>query len=137
MEDFNLEIFAKNLFYFRKNRKLTQDELADKIGEKRGIITNYERGKNIPPLPIIVKLASVFEISLDRLIMGKKFYSLPDDSEDDNRVSDQSLKDISLLRRENENLQTRIADLSREINVLRSYTSRLEKDLERHEQKVK
>ena len=55
-------IKIKNL---RKNRKLTQQELADKVGMNRATICNYEVGRRIPHLPELELFAEFFGVSLE------------------------------------------------------------------------
>lgn len=51
----------------RKNRNLSQQELADIIKISRGAYAKYETGKNIPPLDIIIRIANFYNVSLDYL----------------------------------------------------------------------
>lgn len=52
----------KNL---RKGRKLTQQELADKIGLNRCTIGNYETGRRTPHLSELTLIADFFGVGLD------------------------------------------------------------------------
>ena len=38
------------------------------IGLKRGNLHAYESGKNIPPLPVVIELSILFQVSIDELI---------------------------------------------------------------------
>ena len=49
----------------RNGRKLTQQELAEKIGLNRATISNYEVGRRIPHLPELELFASFFGVGLD------------------------------------------------------------------------
>lgn len=51
----------------RARRRLTQQQLADKIGVKRHSIGAYEEGRATPPLPVLLKLAQVFNLTMDQL----------------------------------------------------------------------
>jgi len=52
----------------RKRLKLSQEELSEKIGTSRQIISAWENGVFTPSTQSLIKLARVFECSLDELI---------------------------------------------------------------------
>lgn len=49
----------------RKQKKITQQELADRIGLNRATISNYEVGRRIPHLPELQLFADFFGVGLD------------------------------------------------------------------------
>lgn len=59
----------------RKQKNLSQQELANKIGASRTIIGNYERNANTPSIEVLLKLAKVFDVSVDFLIGEGEFSS--------------------------------------------------------------
>lgn len=56
-----------NIKEFREELGLTQKELAEKIGNVQRNISNWENGTSEPDCETIVKLAEIFEISIDEL----------------------------------------------------------------------
>ena len=50
---------------FRKSIKLTQEELAKKVGVTRQTIISIEQGKYIASLPLALKIAGVFNVSVE------------------------------------------------------------------------
>lgn len=62
-----MKIFGKRLREDRKSKKITQQELADRLGIKRNTYSDWENGKTEPTFEILVKLADLFDISLDWL----------------------------------------------------------------------
>ena len=62
-----MKIFGARLREVRKSKKLTQKELAEQIGIKQNSYSDWETGKNEPSLENLVKLADLFEVSLDWL----------------------------------------------------------------------
>lgn len=62
-----MKIFGARLREVRKSKKLTQKELADKFGTNRVNVTKWETGRTEPSLENLVKLADLFEVSLDWL----------------------------------------------------------------------
>ncbi|AFK87451.1 MULTISPECIES: helix-turn-helix domain-containing protein [Thermoanaerobacterium] len=60
--------FAKRLSELRNEFKLTQKELADKLGVSRGTIGMYEIGQRDPDTDTLLKLSELFNVSVDYLL---------------------------------------------------------------------
>ena len=60
--------FGRKLKELRKQKNLTQKELASLIGVKNSIISFYEVGERIPSPEILIKLASVLHVTSDYLL---------------------------------------------------------------------
>ena len=54
--------------YYRSEKELSQEELAERVYVTRQSISNWENNKNYPDINSIVLLSEVFEISIDNLI---------------------------------------------------------------------
>lgn len=61
------KIFADNLRRIRKEMKLTQGQLAKKLGYTEKAISKWEQGSSIPPAETLLVLADAFNVSLDDL----------------------------------------------------------------------
>lgn len=59
--------FDKRLSQLRKFKKLSQEELAKKVGVHTNVMGRYERGEAKPSIDIAIKLSEVLEVSLDYL----------------------------------------------------------------------
>lgn len=60
----------KNEVYkFRKQRKMTQEDLAKKVGVTRQTIISIEQGKYIASLPLALKIAKTFEMPVEEIFM--------------------------------------------------------------------
>ena len=59
---------AKNLVMYRKNKNLTQMELAEKINYSDKVISKWERGESLPGIEALKNLADFYEITVDDLI---------------------------------------------------------------------
>lgn len=57
-----------NIKKYRKLNKLTQKELAEKIGKKERTIRGYEADDTVPPLTVIRKIAEIFNVQDTDLI---------------------------------------------------------------------
>lgn len=62
-----LDIGSK-IIILRKQYKFSQSELAKKIGSSRTMVGNYERNENTPSVDVILKIAKVFNVSVDYLL---------------------------------------------------------------------
>lgn len=60
-------MFKDNLIRLRKYKRLTQEELAEKVGVSRQAIAKWEAGETMPDLEKSRLLAEIFEVSLDDL----------------------------------------------------------------------
>ncbi len=63
-----MSIIANNIKTLRKQMGLTQGTLAERIEIKRSLIGAYEEGRAEPRLNNLVKLAEVFQTSIDSLV---------------------------------------------------------------------
>lgn len=67
-----LKIFANRLKKLRKERGLSQTDLADKCGLNFSDISRYERGTVSPTLENFVKIAQALEVSPEDLLFDTK-----------------------------------------------------------------
>ena len=51
---------------------LTQEQVAEKIMVSRQTISNWENGKSLPDIVIIMNLSNLYQISIDELLKGDK-----------------------------------------------------------------
>lgn len=49
----------------RRNRKITQQEIADRFGVTRGTVSNWELGRREPDIQTLEELARFYGVSLD------------------------------------------------------------------------
>ena len=61
---------GKQIQHYRKEKNLSQDDLAEIIFVSRQSISNWERGATYPDIQNLLLLSKVFEVSLDQLIKG-------------------------------------------------------------------
>jgi len=62
--------FSENLHYLRKRDKVTQEELADKLGVSRQSVSKWETGEAYPETDKLLLLCDLFGVSLDGLMRG-------------------------------------------------------------------
>lgn len=61
---------SEKITQLRKEKGLSQTDLAKAIGASREAISKYERGEAIPSVEVAAKIADVFEVTID-LLTGK------------------------------------------------------------------
>ena len=68
----NQEKIGKFIAECRRQRKLTQSELGEKLGVTEKSISNWENGRNMPDLSLFKPLCEELNISLNDLMSGEK-----------------------------------------------------------------
>ena len=63
---------GKNLAKLRKQNKLKQTELAEKLNVSQQIISNIENDKSTPDIGLLMQTADIYGITLDQLV-GRQF----------------------------------------------------------------
>ncbi|MCR4258001.1 helix-turn-helix domain-containing protein [Streptococcus uberis] len=71
--------FSSQLKILRQAKNLSQEALAEQLFISRQAISKWENGDATPDLENLVKLAEIFKVSLDELVLGKKIDSNQDD----------------------------------------------------------
>lgn len=59
---------GKRLKDLRKEKGLTQQQVADRIWTSKAVISSYELGNRIPSYDVLIKLAKLFGVSTDYLL---------------------------------------------------------------------
>ncbi|MCW0483557.1 XRE family transcriptional regulator [Gaoshiqia sediminis] len=63
-----MDQLAENIKYLRKQHRLTQQELADKLQLKRSLIGSYEEGRAMPKISVLQQLAAAYNLTIDELV---------------------------------------------------------------------
>lgn len=79
--------FADNLKSIRKDRKLSQEELAEKIGVSRQAISKWEQGSGYPETEKLLILSHELNVSLDYLMLGETGNTISEKSVPQNIVA--------------------------------------------------
>ena len=61
-------MFPEKIKELRVSKKMTQQEVADKLGITRPAYTAYESGKREPDFSILQSLANIFDVTTDYLL---------------------------------------------------------------------
>lgn len=62
---------AENIYRFRTEQNMSQLDLADALEVSRQSVSKWETGTAVPELNKLVKMAKLFEVSLDELVNGE------------------------------------------------------------------
>ena len=60
--------FGKRLTEVRKDKKMSQEEIAKKVGVHGAVIGRYERDEVKPSIDVATKMAEALGVSLDYLV---------------------------------------------------------------------
>lgn len=94
--------FGKRLTSIRKAKKISQSELAQKVGIHPNVLGRYERGEARPFVEMALKLAQALDVSADYLLGNT---SLDIDSDTLHRI-----EEITKLPEENKNQIFQVID---------------------------
>lgn len=61
-------MLSDNIRYYRKENKMSQDELAERLGVSRQSISLWENGQTQPTIDNIIALAKIFHVSSDEIL---------------------------------------------------------------------
>lgn len=75
MDDLKVTI-AKNLTELRSAAHLTQLQLAEKLNYSDKAVSKWERGEAIPDIRVLIKIADLYNISIDDIVTPKKEKSI-------------------------------------------------------------
>lgn len=63
--------FYNKLYNLRKQKGLSQEELANRLNVSRQTISKWEVGDSTPDMEKLIAISDLFEISLDELVLDK------------------------------------------------------------------
>ena len=65
-------VIGEFLRELRKEKDLTQEQIADKLNVSRRTVSRWETGSNMPDLDILVELADFYDVDLRDIFNGKR-----------------------------------------------------------------
>ena len=65
------QVIAQNLAALRKEARLTQAELAEKINYTDKAVSKWERGESLPDIEILKAIADLFGVTVDYLVQAE------------------------------------------------------------------
>lgn len=89
--------FGDKIKELRTKNNLTQEKFAIRLNVTRQAVSNWENDRNLPDLEMLLLISSIFQITLDELILG---------GNNVNNMTEKLIKDGSETRRAKWNLIT-------------------------------
>ena len=68
--------FRIRLKTLRKGRHLTQQQLADRLGVAKSVVSYYETGDRFPSYDVLIKIARTFHVTTDYLLGMERTHML-------------------------------------------------------------
>ena len=99
--------FGENLCFLRKNAKMSQENLAEKVGVSRQSISKWENGETYPEMDNILKICKIFHCKINDLIH--------DDIQDIDSLDEEVKMKVVKLEKEK---QKRLKVISKIINII-------------------
>ena len=62
--------FGERVKAVRTGAGLTQEQFASRLGVTRQAVSNWENGRNLPDIEVVIAISQTFGVSLDELILG-------------------------------------------------------------------
>lgn len=69
MDQQKVGCFLKKL---RKEKNITQEQLAERMGVSRRTVSRWETGSNMPDLDILIELSDYYDVELRDLLDGER-----------------------------------------------------------------
>jgi len=65
------KVLGSRVKTLREERGLSQRALSQQLGISKSMVTKYEGGIHTPTVGVVIRLAALFEITLDSLLLGR------------------------------------------------------------------
>ena len=84
----------------RKEKKLTQEQLAEKMNVSVNAVSKWERGLNMPDISNMPELCNILEITINELLEGRRL-----SQNEQKKLSDKNTLSILITKNQLENMQ--------------------------------
>ena len=88
----NQEKIGKFIANLRKEQKLTQGQLAEKLGVTDKTVSRWENGKNMPDYSVLKGLCNILNIDVNEFLSWEKL--------EKNKIQIQSIENLDLILKE-------------------------------------
>lgn len=80
---------GKFLAELRREKELTQEQLAEKLGTSNKTISRWENGNYMPPVEMLMEISKFFEVGINEILSGKRL-----DETETRSAAEENLKDV-------------------------------------------
>lgn len=94
-----------NISFYRKKRKLTQEQLAKKLGVSDVSVSLWESGQREPRMGRIQQIAEVLGVKTDEIIFGENYTRVIGDVSDEKRRHEHITKEIKSVFYDNKDIR--------------------------------
>lgn len=84
---------SEKLQELRKEKGLTQEELAEALFVSRTAISKWESGRGVPNIESLKAISKFFSVSIDELLSGEEILKIADE---DNKQKEKHTRDLSV-----------------------------------------
>lgn len=95
-------MFSEKLKDLRTAKKMSQKDLADKVGVAKSVVSFYESGDRFPSYDVLIKISRIFNVTTDYLlgVERERMLDVSELSEDDISVVNTV---VEALKKKNQN----------------------------------
>ena len=72
--------FGENLQYLRKQKEITQEQLAEQLEVSRQSVSKWESGQSFPEMEKLLQICNMFHCNMDTLMQGDVSQAFAKDS---------------------------------------------------------
>lgn len=80
---------GKFLSELRRERELTQEQLAERLGTSNKTISRWENGNYMPPVEMLMELSEFYNVSINEILSGKRL-----EHNEEKQAAEENLKDV-------------------------------------------
>ncbi len=75
MDQKRIGVFLKEL---RKEKQLTQEQLAEMLGVTNRSVSRWENGVNMPDFDLVIEIANYYDVSIEEILDGERKKEMTD-----------------------------------------------------------
>ena len=94
MDPIKIGAFLKDL---RRERGITQEQLAEELGVSGRTISRWETGNNMPDISLLVEIAEYFDVSIPEIIKGER---KSEDMKEETKEVAETMSDYAIAEKE-------------------------------------
>lgn len=87
-------LIAETLKILRKGKRLTQQDVAEKLDIQTQTYATYERGRNEPPAEILVRLSYIYDVPVDIIVQRDNVFKNKESIKNEIKAFDDVLEEM-------------------------------------------